>query len=100
MNRHDARRISLSANMQQLIDQLYVMSSPIPQIDQLNWEVVQLWQQGRYEHAIGVATQVRLLTHHHLGEAHPDYAQSLHNLAGLYCAVGDYARAEPLCRQA
>ena len=35
-----------------------------------------------------------------LGENHPDYATSLNNLAGLYQAMGDYAKAEPLFRQA
>ena len=31
-----------------------------------------------------------------LGEGHPDYAQSLNNLAALYHRNGDYAKAEPL----
>jgi CHAT domain-containing protein/tetratricopeptide (TPR) repeat protein len=35
-----------------------------------------------------------------LGEKHPLYGNSLGNLAGLYEAMGDYARAEPLYRQA
>ncbi len=35
-----------------------------------------------------------------LGKEHPLYATSLNNLAGLYYAMGDYARAEPLYRQA
>ena len=35
-----------------------------------------------------------------LGENHPDYATSLNNLAGLYSDMGDYAKAEPLFRQA
>jgi hypothetical protein len=35
-----------------------------------------------------------------LGEAHPDFAQSLNNLAELYRATGNYAAAEPLYRQA
>ena len=35
-----------------------------------------------------------------LGENHPDYAASLNNLAMLYQAMGDYAKAEPLFRQA
>ena len=35
-----------------------------------------------------------------LGENHPDYANSLNNLASLYQAQGDYPRAEPLFRQA
>ena len=35
-----------------------------------------------------------------LGERHPDYAQSLNNLANLLYATGDYARARPLYEQA
>ena len=35
-----------------------------------------------------------------LGEKHPDYATSLNNLAMLHEAMGAYARAEPLLRQA
>ena len=35
-----------------------------------------------------------------LGEKHPEYARSLNNLAVLYNDMGDYAKAEPLYRQA
>jgi tetratricopeptide (TPR) repeat protein len=35
-----------------------------------------------------------------LGERHPDYAQSLNNLAGLYEAMGRHADAGPLYKQA
>ena len=35
-----------------------------------------------------------------LGENHPDYAQSLNNLAGLHHEMGDHAAALPLFRQA
>src|SRR5208283_239214 len=35
-----------------------------------------------------------------LGENHPDYAISLSNLGLLYRDQGDYARAEPLVREA
>ena len=35
-----------------------------------------------------------------LGENHPAYAQSLNNLAELYRHIGNYAKAEPLYRQA
>ncbi len=35
-----------------------------------------------------------------LGENHPNYAHSLNNLASIYEATGDYAKAEPLYRQA
>ena len=40
------------------------------------------------------------ITKQALGENHPDYATSLNNLAVLYVEMGDYAKAEPLCRQA
>ena len=35
-----------------------------------------------------------------LGENHPDYANSLDNLALLYMHMGDYAQAEPLYQKA
>ena len=35
-----------------------------------------------------------------LGEKHPDYAKSLNILAEMYRNMGDYAKAEPLYRQA
>ena len=35
-----------------------------------------------------------------LGENHPDYAQSLDDLAALYREMGDHAAALALCRQA
>ena len=73
---------------------------PTQQIDQLNQVVVQLYQQGRYQEAIALATQARDLARQHLGQDHPDYATSLNNLATLYQAMGDHAAALPLYRQA
>jgi hypothetical protein len=35
-----------------------------------------------------------------LGEAHPDYALSLNNLAALYESMGQYAKAEPVFLEA
>ena len=35
-----------------------------------------------------------------LGPEHPDVAQSLNNLAGLYYKQGQYAQAKPLYKQA
>jgi hypothetical protein len=35
-----------------------------------------------------------------MGPEHPDVAQSLNNLAGLYQAQGQYAKAEPLHQRA
>ena len=46
-----------------------------------------------YQQALEIRRQV-------LGEKHPDFAQSLNNLASLYYAQRLYAKAEPLYRQA
>jgi CHAT domain-containing protein len=44
--------------------------------------------------------QARDLRKRRLGEDHPDYATSLHNLAGLYRDMGEYRQALPLYEQA
>jgi len=69
------------------------------QIDQLNQLVVQLYHQGRNREAIALATQSRDLAGEHLGQNHPAYASSLHNLARLYQEMADHAAALPLFRQ-
>ncbi len=66
------------------------------QIDRLFQRVVQLYQQGRYQEAIALATQARDLACQQLGQDHPAYATSLNNLAMLYQAMGDHAAALPL----
>jgi len=69
-------------------------------IDRLSQVVVQLHQQGRFEEAIAPATQARDLALRYLGRDHREYAAILNNLAALYAAMGDYASALPLHRQA
>ena len=54
---------------------------------------------GQYAAAMEAASGPRIRKEL-LGEDHPDFAKSLNNLAGLYQAMGDFARAEPLYRQA
>lgn len=51
------------------------------QIDRLDQQVIQLYQQGRYEQAIQPATKACDLARRHLGKEHPDFAASLSNLA-------------------
>jgi Flp pilus assembly protein TadD len=72
----------------------------LQEIVRLNQQAFQLYQQGRYEQAIGLAKRACDLSQGSLGEAHPDFATSLNNLAVLYREMGNYAAAEPLCRQA
>ncbi|HEY5311320.1 MAG TPA: tetratricopeptide repeat protein, partial [Pirellulales bacterium] len=68
--------------------------------EQANRKLVRLYGEGQYQAAIELAEKCRVTRLRLLGEAHPDYATSLNNLAELYRSMGDYARAEPLFRQA
>jgi hypothetical protein len=67
---------------------------------QLKDRVGQLYQQGKTHEALPLAQKARELIKDVLGDRHPDYATSLNNLALLYRARGEYAKAEPLFRQA
>jgi tetratricopeptide (TPR) repeat protein/CHAT domain-containing protein len=69
-------------------------------IQALSQQVSQLYRAGRFGQALPIAIQVRDLTRQQRGESHPDYANSLNDLALLYHAMGNYAAAEPLYRQA
>jgi CHAT domain-containing protein/tetratricopeptide (TPR) repeat protein len=66
----------------------------------LNQEIVRLYEQGQFGKAAQLAAKVLVIRKKVLGEAHPDYADSLNNLAALYMYQGDYAKAEPLFRHA
>jgi CHAT domain-containing protein/tetratricopeptide (TPR) repeat protein len=74
--------------------------NPQEQIDRLNRQVVGLCQEGHYQQALDLAILVWEWAREVLGENHLLYATSLNNLATLYRDTGDYARAEPLYRQA
>ena len=63
---------------------------------ELNQEVMQLYQQGRYTEAIPAAERVLAICEKHLGPEHPNTAQSLNSLAELYRSMGLYDKAEPL----
>ena len=80
------------------------MPSPDPQaqqqFDQLNQQVMQLYEEGQYAQALDSATQSLELARTNFGEDHPDTAASLNNLAMLYKALGDYAAALPLYQRA
>jgi len=66
---------------------------------ELNQEVIQLYQQGRYAEAIPYAERALALREKVLGPEHPDTATSLNNLALLYDNMGSYDKAEPLFRR-
>jgi tetratricopeptide (TPR) repeat protein len=56
--------------------------------------------QGRYGEAEPLYRQALEIRQSALGEDHPSYGTSLHNLAGLYESQERYGEAEPLYRQA
>ena len=55
---------------------------------------------GDYTQAESLLQQTVALRKEALGENHPDYATSLHNLGRFYHIIEDYDRAEPLYLQA
>ena len=66
----------------------------------LNQTASYLHDRGQYGEAEPLYKQAREIRRTALGERHPDYATSLHNLAVLYDAMGRHAEAEPLMKQA
>lgn len=67
--------------------------------EQLDQQVNDLEQQGRYTEAIPLAEKVLTIREDILGPEHPDTILSLNNLAELYYSMGDYVRAESLYRR-
>jgi tetratricopeptide (TPR) repeat protein len=71
-----------------------------PEVSELNRRAIELYQQGQYEQAIGLATQARDLALLRHGESLTDYATSLNNLAAALLATNRLTEAEPLMRRA
>ncbi|HUE15523.1 MAG TPA: tetratricopeptide repeat protein [Planctomycetaceae bacterium] len=65
-----------------------------------NQEIGRRYQKGQIGNAIQLAETVLAIRKQALGEADPQYAESLNNLAFLYQSRGDDAKAEPLYLQA
>src|SRR6516162_5820779 len=68
--------------------------------DLLNQQVLQLYQEGKYQQAIPIAEKLLAIKKRTRGPEDPDTAQSLNNLAELYRVMGAYEKAEPLYQQA
>src|SRR5206468_943089 len=66
----------------------------------LNRTGVYLHEHGHYTKAAPLFQLAAQIRKRALGDTHPDYGSSLHNLATTYLEQGDYLRAEPLLRQA
>ncbi len=58
------------------------------------------FRKGEYNQALPLSERALAIREQVLGPAHPDYAQSLNNLAYFYCAKGEYDQALPLYERA
>ncbi|MFM6570621.1 MAG: tetratricopeptide repeat protein [Microcystis panniformis] len=72
----------------------------LAEAERLTQQVIQLYQQGKYNEAIPLAEQALAIIKQQLGDNHPLTAQSLNNLALLYYSQGRYSEAEPLYKEA
>ncbi|XYI03998.1 tetratricopeptide repeat protein [Sorangium sp. So ce1128] len=72
----------------------------LKEAERLDRDVVALHGQGRFDAALPLAERALALREKALGSEHPDVATSLNDLALLYKAKGDHARAEPLYQRA
>jgi tetratricopeptide (TPR) repeat protein len=77
----------------------YAQDDDLKRADQLNKQVIQLYQQGKYAKAISVAKEVIAIDEKAFGPDHPNVPTSLNNLALLYSSIASYTTAEPLYRR-
>ncbi len=68
--------------------------------EQLNGQIIELYNVGKYDEAIPIAEQAATLALQLWGKTHKNVVSSLHNLAELYYSQGKYSEAEPLFQQA
>jgi tetratricopeptide (TPR) repeat protein len=91
--------VILTPTVGQVISQVSPQDK-LAEAERLNQQVIQLYQQGKYNEAILLAEQALTIRKQQLGDNHPLTAQSLNNLALLYQSQGRYSEAEPLYKQA
>src|SRR6202035_3108035 len=80
---------------------LLILACPASQSDDdefnlLNQQVQTLFEQGKYQEAVPLAEKAVEIATRVRGPEDPETATSLNNLAELYQAMGQYAKAEPL----
>jgi CHAT domain-containing protein/lipopolysaccharide biosynthesis regulator YciM len=71
-------------------------SAELQEAKQLNKQVIELYNAGKYNEAVAPAKRALFITEKVLGKEHSDVATTLNNLAELYKAQGLYEKAEPL----
>ena len=91
--------VMLTPTVGQVISQVSPQDK-LAEAERLTQQVIQLYQQGKYNEAIPLAEQALAIRKKQLGDNHPDTATSLNNLALLYRLQGRYSEAEPLLKEA
>ncbi|MFM6511617.1 MAG: tetratricopeptide repeat protein [Microcystis panniformis] len=91
--------VMLNPTVGQVISQVSPQDK-LAEAERLTQQVIQLYQQGKYNEAIPLAEQALTIRKQQLGDNHPLTAQSLNNLALLYYSQGRYSEAEPLYKEA
>ncbi len=91
--------VMLNPTVRQVISQVSPQDK-LAEAERLTQQVIQLYQQGKYNEAIPLAEQALAIHKQQLGDNHPSTASSLNNLAELYQSQGRYSEAEPLYKQA
>ncbi len=92
--------LPVPARSQSPTSQSQSQGEALNEASQLNQQVMQLYQQGKYAQAIPLAQRALAIREKALGPEHPDVATSLNGLALLYQAQGNFAAAEPLYQRA
>jgi tetratricopeptide (TPR) repeat protein len=75
-------------------------SALLARSDSLSAVSVDLYNAGKYDEAIRLCTEALNIRERVLGKEHPDYANSLDNLAGYNSDTGNYSEAIRLCTEA
>lgn len=74
------------------------LSQSLEEAESLNQQVIQLYQQGRYEEAIPIAKKALEIYERQLGKDHPDTAASLNNWHYSMTPQADMQRQSPFIR--
>jgi tetratricopeptide (TPR) repeat protein len=76
-----------------------VRQGPVSEWEVLTGEVMKLYNSGDYTQGVKVAKRALQVAQQNDGPDHPNVALSLSNLAELYEAQREYAKAEPLYKR-
>ena len=89
------RRIIVQSSLLVILLAAASLAQGVPdEVHRLDGQVVELWQANRVKEAIPLAERALALRERYLGSQHPEVAQSLSILGGLYQRTGMLTKAE------